>query len=71
MRFSRGAREIVLLGPTASVIPYPLFERGITAVMGVRIKDPRMMLRVISEAGGDTADTRKVRGEDRLFKERL
>ena len=52
LRFSRDAREIVLLGPTASMIPHPLFERGITAVMGVRIKDPRIMLRVISEAGG-------------------
>jgi len=52
LRFGGGAREIVLLGPTASVIPHPLFERGVTAVMGVRIKDPRAMLRVISEAGG-------------------
>ncbi len=52
LRFSEGAREIVLLGPTASVIPHPLFERGVTAVMGVRIKDPRAMLKVISEAGG-------------------
>ena len=52
LRFTGEAREIVLLGPTASVIPHPLFKRGVTAVMGVRIKDPRAMLKVISEAGG-------------------
>jgi len=46
------AREVVLLGPTASMIPEPLFRRGITAEMGVRIVNPEMMLRVVSEAGG-------------------
>jgi len=46
------AREVVLLGPTASVVPQPLFKRGITAVMGIRILNPEKMLRVISEAGG-------------------
>jgi len=46
------ARESILLGPTASVIPHPLFKMGITAVMGIEITDPYMMLKVISEAGG-------------------
>jgi len=46
------AREVILLGPSAPLYPKPFFERGVTAVMGTRILDPRMMLTVISEAGG-------------------
>ena len=46
------AREIVLLGPTASVTPQPFFDRGVTAVMGVKITDSEKMLKVIGEAGG-------------------
>ncbi len=52
LRFSGSAREVVLLGPTASITPQPLFKLGATAVMGVRITDPGLMLRVVSEAGG-------------------
>jgi len=46
------SREVVLLGPTASVVPYPLFKKGVTAVMGIKITDPEKMLRIVSEAGG-------------------
>ena len=46
------AREIVLLGPTASITPQPFFKKGVTAVMGVKITDPKKMLQVVSEAGG-------------------
>jgi len=46
------AREVVLLGPTASVTPQPFFDRGVTAVMGVKITDSEKMLKVIGEAGG-------------------
>jgi uncharacterized protein (DUF4213/DUF364 family) len=46
------AREIVLLGPTASMTPQPFFEKGVTAVMGIRITDPTKMLKIVSEAGG-------------------
>jgi len=45
-------REVVLLGPTASVVPYPFFKRGVTAVMGIKITDPEKMLRIVGEAGG-------------------
>jgi len=45
-------REVVLLGPTASITPQPFFKRGVTAVMGVKITDPEKMLKVVSEAGG-------------------
>ena len=46
------AREVILLGPSASLYPKPFFERGITAVMGTRIMDSKTMLTVVSEAGG-------------------
>lgn len=46
------AREVVLLGPTASAIPQPFFKMGVTAVMGVKITDPERMLKVVGEAGG-------------------
>jgi hypothetical protein len=47
-----GKREVVLIGPTASFVPQPLFERGATAVMGVKIYDPQKMLQIVSQAGG-------------------
>jgi uncharacterized protein (DUF4213/DUF364 family) len=47
-----GAREIILLGPSAPLYPKPFFERGVTAVMGTRILDPLTMLTIVSEAGG-------------------
>ncbi|MEM2146859.1 MAG: DUF364 domain-containing protein [Candidatus Jordarchaeaceae archaeon] len=48
----KGKREVILLGPTASFIPQPLFEKGATAVMGVKIYDTQKMLQIISQAGG-------------------
>ncbi|MEA1944245.1 MAG: DUF364 domain-containing protein [Euryarchaeota archaeon] len=52
LRLNRCAREVVLLGPTASMMPQPFFEKGVTAVMGTRITDVEKMLKVVSEAGG-------------------
>lgn len=45
------AREIVLLGPTCSMIPDPLFEHGVTLIGGIKVYDGDRMLRVISQAG--------------------
>ncbi len=52
LELGKNAREFILLGPTASVVPDPLFKRGITAIMGARIIDVDLMLKVVSEAGG-------------------
>ncbi|MFB0559865.1 MAG: Rossmann-like domain-containing protein [Candidatus Lokiarchaeia archaeon] len=52
LKHCKGMREVVLIGPTASFIPQPLFERGATAVMGVNIYNPQKMLEVVSQAGG-------------------
>jgi len=52
LKLRGNAREVVLLGPTASMVPQPLFRKGVTAVMGVKIIDAEKMLRVVSESGG-------------------
>lgn len=52
LNIQNNAREKILLGPTASMIPQPWFELGITAVMGVKITDTDEMLKIISEGGG-------------------
>ena len=52
LKLQGNAREVVLLGPTASMVPQPLFKKGVTAVMGVKITDAKKMLRVVSESGG-------------------
>jgi uncharacterized protein (DUF4213/DUF364 family) len=45
------AREVVLLGPTCSMIPEPLFDHGVTLMGGLWIHDSDRVLRVVSEAG--------------------
>jgi len=45
------ANEIVVVGPTASVYPEPLFARGVTVMGGVRITDAAKMIHLIGEAG--------------------
>jgi len=52
LKLRGNAKEVVLLGPTASMVPQPLFKKGATAVMGVKIIDTEKMLRVVSESGG-------------------
>ena len=48
---AKDANEIVVVGPTASVYPEPLFKRGVTVMGGVRITDAAMMIHLIGEAG--------------------
>ena len=55
LRLSSRAREVVLSGPTASMIPDPFFKRGVTVMGGVKIIDADRMLKVISEAGSGYA----------------
>ena len=45
------ARDIVVVGPTASVYPEPLFKRGVTVLGGVRTTDVTKMIHLIGEAG--------------------
>ncbi len=55
LELSSNAKEVLVVGPTASMLPDPLFKHGVTAVGGMRITDVEKMLRVVSEAGGTQA----------------
>lgn len=54
----RSAREVALVGPTASMVPDPLFRHGVTVVGGVRVDNPGEALRIISEGGAGGALSR-------------
>lgn len=51
LQLARNARDIVVVGPTASVYPEPLFNRGVTVLGGVRVTDASKMIHLIGEAG--------------------
>lgn len=48
----RKAREIAIVGASASVVPDPLFQRGATGVGGIRALDPDKLLQIVAEGGG-------------------
>ncbi len=50
--FKKQARHIVVLGPTASMIPDILYDYGATVVGGTKIIDPEATLKVLREGGG-------------------
>ncbi|MFQ5710636.1 MAG: Rossmann-like domain-containing protein [Candidatus Geothermarchaeales archaeon] len=52
LELSSRAREVALVGASASLIPEPLFKRGVTAVGCVRIPDPDWVMRIVAEGGG-------------------
>jgi len=45
------AREVVLAGPTASLWPQPFFDRGVTVMGGIRVKNGDEFMRLIAEGG--------------------
>ena len=51
LRAARGARTVVLAGPTASPWPPPFFERGVNVLGGIRVRDGKTILRLVSEGG--------------------
>jgi len=51
LKLARNARDVVIVGPTASVYPEPLFKRGVTVLGGVRVTDAAKMIHLIGEAG--------------------
>ncbi|MHA1985453.1 MAG: Rossmann-like domain-containing protein [Promethearchaeota archaeon] len=50
--FRDKARKIIIIGPSASIIPDILFENGVDIVGGMTIVDPEATLRVLQEGGG-------------------
>ena len=55
LKASKNAKAIVIVGPTCSMIPDPLFSRGVTAIGGVKILNANRALQIISEGGGTRA----------------
>ncbi|MFO0794828.1 MAG: DUF364 domain-containing protein [Candidatus Brocadiaceae bacterium] len=51
LRLAGNAREIIVVGPTASVYPEPLFKRGVTILGGVKVTDATKMIHLIGEGG--------------------
>ncbi len=43
--------EITVVGPTASMLPMPLFDRGVRVVGGVRVKNPDGLLDTLAAGG--------------------
>ncbi|MFB3917920.1 MAG: Rossmann-like domain-containing protein [Terriglobales bacterium] len=48
---ARGARRIILAGPTASPWPPPFFAAGIDVLGGIRVRDGASLLEIVSEGG--------------------
>ncbi|MHC1589338.1 MAG: Rossmann-like domain-containing protein [Candidatus Hecatellaceae archaeon] len=52
LQLAKGAREVILVGPTSPITPEPLFNHGVTLVGGVRVLNSDVVLRVVMEGGG-------------------
>ena len=52
LELSKGARSIALIGPSASVVPFPLFERGVPAIAGTIVVDSERAMQIVAEGGG-------------------
>jgi len=50
--FKKKTRNIILVGPTASMIPDILFDYGVDIVGGIEIFDSKATLQVLQEGGG-------------------
>jgi hypothetical protein len=61
IELSRGAREVVMLGPSAGIFPPALFKRGVTAVAPMEILDADGAMRSVREGGGTSALHRSAR----------
>lgn len=43
LELSKGARLVIFAGPTASMLPGPLFDRGVGVIAGVRAMGPKVV----------------------------
>ncbi|MCW4009710.1 MAG: DUF364 domain-containing protein [Candidatus Bathyarchaeota archaeon] len=55
LELTTNAREVVIIGASAGILPEVLFERGVTVVGGVKIMDANKMMQIVSEGGGTPA----------------
>lgn len=51
LMFARPEAHFIVVGPSASILPGPLFARGVNAVGGVLVTDADQLLDILSEAG--------------------
>jgi uncharacterized protein (DUF4213/DUF364 family) len=51
-KFKKRAQQIVVIGPTASMLPDILFDHGVEIVAGMKIIDSDATIKVLQEAGG-------------------
>jgi uncharacterized protein (DUF4213/DUF364 family) len=49
---SRKARYIAMIGPSATVVPDPLFSRGVSAIGGAIVTDAEKAMQIVAEGGG-------------------
>jgi uncharacterized protein (DUF4213/DUF364 family) len=52
LQLSENARTVVLVGPTASMVPSPLFKRGVDLIGGVIVTEPDRAIQIVAEGGG-------------------
>ena len=52
LELSCQARKVAVVGPTVSIVPDPLFRRGVDYCGGVQVRDAELLMTVLSEAGG-------------------
>lgn len=46
------ARLVAVVGPTASMLPEPLFKRGVDYCGGIQVLDAELLMKILSQAGG-------------------
>jgi uncharacterized protein (DUF4213/DUF364 family) len=52
LQLSGKARQVILVGPSASMVPDPLFKRGVDLIGGVIVTNPEIAMQVVAEGGG-------------------
>ena len=52
LELAKNAREVGVVGPSASFLPDPLFRRGATLIGTIKIVNSKKVLQIIKEGGG-------------------
>jgi len=51
-RFKRKARKVIVIGPTASMLPDIFYDHGVDIIGGMKILNSSSVLKIIQEGGG-------------------
>ena len=63
LELSKNARTVGIVGPSASIIPDPLFKRGVDVIGGRIVTNPERAMQIVAEGGG----TPQLKGVTRKF----